>query len=672
MPFWWPRRRRWWYGTRYKRRYPKTRRRKRRRRFPRRKQRRRTTRRRYRRRKKVRRKIKKLAVKVWQPDTIRKCRIRGWALHVLGGHGKQWACYTDNRFDWVPAKAPGGGGFGCEKFTLEYLYQEHKRNNNRWSTTNVNLDLCRYTGCKFVFYRHPYVDFVAAYSLNSPMDLEKYTYQHCHPDTLIKAKHHKIIPSYKTYPFGKRTVKMKVKCPKLMSTKWFFQDQFSKQGLLTLYTAACDLRFSYLGCCNTNQLLSIYALNLQQYQLYGWGNKKGEGTPYAPHTGVTGSSNITFTAKDINNKALSGTIKRDNYTDSVSYQNGWFQTQLLRAAKDLQLTGASWPAGTTQDVMPCTVGRYNPTIDTGDGNKIWLVSVVNSSISPPKTDNVLIAEGLPLWQLFYGFADWVQKNKGDSTFLKSYVLLFTSRFVFPFHTQSNYWLPLDLNFIHGKGPWEEYIPKYDRDHWYPTLDHQQETIAAFVNSGPYIPKLDNQRDSTWELKSKYTFYFKWGGSELPDQPTADPTKQAHWDPPGIFSETLQIINPKKIHPASTLHCWDYRRGFITPTALKRMCQDQETDTSFYSDPESPPNKKKKLPENSIPLQQEEDQALQACLQELFKENTFQEIPQETETIQQLILQQQQQQQQLKDNLLQLISHLKLKQTQLQLQTGILP
>ncbi len=44
----------------------------------------------------------------------------------------------------------------------------------------------------------------------------------------------------------------------------------------------------------------------------------------------------------------------------------WFQTQLLRAAKDLTLSGTSWPAGTTQDVMPCTVGRYNPTIDTGE------------------------------------------------------------------------------------------------------------------------------------------------------------------------------------------------------------------------------------------------------------------------------------------------------------------
>lgn len=504
------------------------------------------------------------------------------------------------------------------------------------------------------------------------MDLEKYTYQNCHPDTLLKAKHHKLIPSYKTKPTGKRTVKLKIKCPKLMSTKWFFQDQFSKQGLVTLYTAACDVRFSYLGCCNTNQLLSIYALNLQQYQIYGWGNKRGEHVPYAPHSGIKGSTDIAFTAKDINNKALTGTIKRDTYENSVSYLNGWFQTQLLRAAKDLKLSGESWPTGITQDVMPCTVGRYNPTIDTGDGNKIWLVNVVNSSISPPKTDNVLIAEGLPLWQLFYGFADWVQKNKGDSTFLKSYVLLFTSRFVFPFHTQSNYWLPLDLNFIHGKGPWEEYIPKYDRDHWYPTLDHQQETIAAFVNSGPYIPKLDNQKDSTWELKSKYCFYFKWGGSELPEQATADPTKQAHWDPPGIFSDTLQIVNPKKQHPTSTLHCWDYRRGFITPTALKRMCQDQETDSSFYTDTESPPKKKKKLPESSLPIQQEEDQALQACLQELFKENTYQEIPQETQAIQQLILQQQQQQQHIKDNLLQLISHLKLKQTQLQLQTGILP
>lgn len=672
MPFWWNRRKRWWYGRRYQRRYPTTKRRKRKR-FPRRRRkRRRFTRRRYRGRKKVRRKLKKLTLKQWQPPHIKKCKIVGWTVNCLGGEGKQWACYTDNKYDWVPPKAPGGGGFGCEKYTLSYLYEEHKKKNNYWTTSNSGLDLVRYTGCKFTFYRHPTVDFIVAYNLNYPMDLEKYTYANCHPYILLKSKHHRLIPSYKTKPTGKRTVKIKIKCPKLLSTKWYFQDQFATQGLVTLFTAACDVRFSYLGCCNTNQLLSIYALNLQQYQLYGWGNKRTEHTPYQPHTGVTGTTAITFTAKDINNKPLSGTIKRDTYTDSVSYLNGWFQTQLLRAAKDLQLQSTSWPSGTTQDVMPCTVGRYNPTIDTGDGNKIWLSSVVNSSIAPPKTDLTLIAQDLPLWQLFYGFADWVQKNKGDSTFLKSYVLLFSSRFVFPFHTLSNYWLPLDLNFIHGKGPWDEYIAKYDRDHWYPTLEHQQETIAAFVNSGPYVPKLNNQKDSTWELKSKYCFYLKWGGSDLPEPTAADPTKQAHWDPPHLLTETIQVLNPKKQHPTTTVHSWDYRRGFITPKALKRICEDTETDDSFQSDTSSPPQKKKKYPKSSLPLQQEEDKEMQICLQELFKESTYQEEAQQTTDLQQLILLQQQQQQQLKTNILTLLSHLKKKQTQIQLQTGMLP
>nr|UHK04316.1 MAG: ORF1 [Torque teno midi virus] len=666
MAFWWTRRRKWWWRGRrrryYKRKYKPRYKRKR---FRRKRRYRKPTRRFSRRRKKVRRKLKKLTLKQWQPDCIRKCKIKGWAVACLGGQGKQFACYTDNRFDWTPATAPGGGGFGCETYSLNYLYQELKRGNNKWSFSNLGLELCRYTGGSFTFYRHKHLDFIIQFILEYPMTLNKYTYSKCHPYILLKSKHKRIIPSWDTKPYGSRKVRVKFKPPKLMSTKWFFQEELAAKPLIQLNSAVASLNYSYLGCCNTNELTSFYALNLQFYTHSNWGLFTGPdpGTPYKPLDTLPQETKLPFTGKTTEGKSVTGTIDRTGYKNSVNIDTGWFQPKLLSIAYELKFNT------TGQLVIPLTVGRYNPTIDTGDGNKVWLISVTKDGFGPPKTDTSLILEDLPLWQLLMGFTDYVQKIKGDSTFLQNYCLVLTSRFIFPHHSVNNYWLILDKTFITGKGPYGEFVPKWSRDHWYPTVEHQQETINAIVLCGPYVPKLDNQKLSTWELKYNYNFYFKWGGAQPPDQTAADPARQGKYDPPNMLSEAVQIINPSKQIPQAVLHSWDYRRGIVTSSALKRMREDAETDTSFQSISESTPKKKKKYPENALQDQQKEDQALQTCLLNLFKEDTFQD-PQ-TQDLHELILNQQQQQQQLKNNLLCVIANLKKQQQQLQLQTGFL-
>nr|UHK04346.1 MAG: ORF1 [Torque teno midi virus] len=662
MPFWWNRRKKWWWRGRrrkwYRPRYKKkTRRRRRRQRY------RKAPRRFRKRRKKVRRKFKRITLKQWNPDCIRKCKIKGFTVNCLGTHGKQFACYTDNRFDWVPATAPGGGGFGCETYSLDYLYKEFKRGNNKWSSSNIQLELCRYTGAAFTFYRHSTLDFIASYKLEYPLTLQKYTYAQSHPYYLLKSKHKKIIPSWQTKPYGKRTVRMKIKPMKLMSTKWFFQEELSTKPLLLLNTAVLDLRHSYLGCCNTNELVSFFALNLDMYQHCNWGLKSSETDHYYPHNGwKTTKTSIAFEGKDITGKTVSGNIDQTTYQKSVAIDSGWFQPKLLSIAYEFKLQQ------TSQQNLPLTVGRYNPTIDTGEGNKAWVVSITKDSYSPPVTDTSLVLENLPLWQMFFGFFDYIQKHKEDPSFLANYQLVFKSKFVQP-NKLNSYWVVLDKNFINGKGPYGEYVTRYSRDHWYPTVEHQQETVNAIVQCGPYIPKLENQKSSTWELKSNYSFYFKWGGTQPPDQDAADPTKQTMYDPPSYLTEGIQIHDPKKQIPTTILHSWDYRRGVLTATALKRMREDQETLTSFQTDAETTPHKKKKYSENCLTLQQKEDQELQACLLSLLKENTFQE--QEETTLRDLIQQQQQQQQDLKHNLLYILSNLKKQQQQLQLQTGFL-
>nr|UHK04097.1 MAG: ORF1 [Torque teno midi virus] len=671
MPFWWKRRRRWmWNRNTPLFRYKRYKRRPRRRKTYRRKH-RRTYRRSRRRRRKVRRKAKKITIKQWNPETIRKCKIKGLTCNCLGGQGRQFACYTDNRFTWVPPTTPGGGGFGYEKYTLYYLYTEHLRGNNIWTSSNNYLDLCRYTGCRFIFYRHPTLSFVVQYSRTLPMTLQKYSYMDSHPYNLLLSKHKRIIPSLDYKPTGKRYVTLRIKPPRLMSTKWFFQETFADQNLLQLITSVCDLKYAYQGCCNSNNLVTIYTLNLQFWKYPGWGNAN----PASHTTGTNwyeprpSASTGPFTGTTFDNKTSTATvtltadITGTKYNSSVNQKTGWFQPALISLVA-LNTTAS------TQEVPPLKIQRYNPSIDTGEGNQIWLQSVTQlNTYSPPQTDKVLIAENEPLWKLMWGFFDWVQKNKGDKTFLQTYFLVIKSNAIEPHQGTDNYHIPLDQNFLKGKGPYGEYPTPRMISKWYPRLEHQQETINAIVSTGPYVPKLDNQRNSTWELKSKYTFYFKWGGAELPTPETANPKNQGSYEVPDKLQE-LQITNPRTQEASKILHSWDWRRGLVKKTALKRICEDPETDESNSTISDTMPRKKLKPTEgNAVPLYQEENQEIQTCLLSLFEEDTSQE--EENKEIQNLIKQQKQHQHKLKLNMLKLIADLKRKQTMLQLQTGLL-
>nr|UHK06821.1 MAG: ORF1 [Torque teno midi virus] len=665
MPFWWRRRRKWWWGKRryYRKRYP-TRRQKRRRRRYKRKYRRASGRRRGR-RKKVRKKLKKLTVKIWQPQTIKKCTIKGYTINCMGGHGRQYICYTDNKYRWTPRLAPGGGGIGVEKYSLQYLYSEYQRGNNIWSTSNKYLDLVRYTGCQFKFYRHQHLDFVVYYSRDYPMLLEKYTYSFTHPYSLIKRKHHRIIPSMLTKPHGKNYVIIKMKPPRQLSTRWFFQENFKDTGLVQIHTAVCDLRYSHLGCCNANQLVTFRHLNLDMYTLAGWGNSHPPGTTvtakwYRPNAREPQINKVKIGDRTVtvNWPTTTSTTK---WEDTICRKTGWFQSALMLATEVVE---------PPQQILPTRISRYNPTTDTGIGNKVYFVNVVNYSFDPPETDKLLIAQDLPIWQVLLGFPDFIRKTKGDTTFLISYYLVIQSKSIEPGGSPNQKYIVIDDNFANNRAPYGGDVTSYMETHWYPSYPYQQETINAFVTCGPYMPKLDNQKQSTWELKSSYKFYFKWGGAELPEPEVTNPKDQATYDVPTNLSQAVQIADPSKQSASKTLHLWDFRRGLITPKALKRICQDSESDESIYSDTEQPPQKKKKIPEgNSLPCVHKETQEIQECLLSLYEEPTWQEA--QEGNLQQLIKQQQQQQQQIKQQLLKLITNLQKRQSVLQLHTGIL-
>nr|UHM26556.1 MAG: ORF1 [Torque teno midi virus] len=658
MPFWWRRRKRWWYGRRYqRRRFNK--RRKRRPRYRRRRRYRRAFKGRRRRRKKVRRKKKTLNLKQWQPDCIRTCKIKGIGVHIVGAHGRQFQCFTDIAKQSTPELQPGGGGFGVEKFTLKHLYDENKAGNNIWTASNKFLDLARYLGGYIKLWRHPTADFIVAYSRTLPMKANAYTYPDTYPQNMLLAKHKKIIPSLKTMPGGKRYVKIRFRPPKMLTNKWYFQESIASLGLLELRSTVCDLRYPHIGCCNTNELVTITGINLDIYRQGGWGNANHPATMtsdwYKPYPNIAHNFKVT-----VKGKQETINIKMNDYHASISYDTGWFQTKLLSATA---IENQTWLFG--------AAARYNPKIDTGAGNTIWFASILNYSYSPPSTDKDLILSGLPLYELLYGFNNYIQKLKGDPTFLNTYCLFIKSPAILPPLASDKFFCPLDYSFIAGRGPYDSYVTQDMKQKWFPKVLYQQKTINNIVISGPFMPKLENQSLSTWELWSNYCFQFKFGGASLPEPDTVNPAEQGTYPVPTNQQQTVQITNPTKTSPYATLHTWDYRRGLITSKAFKRMCENQQTDTDFQTDAE-PEKKKKKtsLPGNALQTEQQEVQEIQSCLRSLCEESSCQESQEETNILQ-LIQQQQLKQQHIKQNLLKLILDLKNKQKMLQLQTGVL-
>nr|UHK05225.1 MAG: ORF1 [Torque teno midi virus] len=657
MPFWWARRRKPWYRTWRKRRntWTKYKRRTkfRRRRRPLARRRRRRRRRRY----KVRKKRKTIPIRQWQPDSIVKCKIKGYGTLVAGAEGRQLLCYTNEKKAYIQPKAPGGGGFGSEVFSLQYLYNLFLAHKNIWTKSNDYKDLVRFTGSKFTFYRNPKTDFIIAYQRQPPFLIEKETYLNIHPLNLLLRKKKRILLSTQTNPNGKPKIHIKIGPPKQMISKWFFQEQFADQGLLQIDAAAANFNYSIYSPTSQSNSITFYSLNTEFYKNSDWGLASGS-TPYKPWTTAPTLKFYPSTTTQQPTTTIDPT--KLNYLNSVNYSTGYFQKAVLQAAKVTNTT-------TTQHNLPITVARYNPDEDTGDGSMVYVLSIQKNSWYPP-SDETLKISGRPLWMLLYGFWSYVQKTHNAPDFMQNHIFVIKSKaikLITP-HTQDTF-VPIDPAFLQGKLAWDEFITEHQKQFWYPDATKQQKALNDFVESGPYVPKYSSEREDTWELKFSYSFYFKWGGPYTTNPDVSNPKNQGKYPVPDTVLQTVQVANPLKQAYKNMLRAWDYRRDIITTTALKRMSENNRSDQSFQSD-DSEPEKKKSRFTGELPSYQDKTQEVQSCLLSLCEESTCQK---EEKDLLQLIHQQQQQQQQLKNNLFKLLIDLKKQQRHLQLQTGML-
>nr|UGV43607.1 MAG: ORF1 [Torque teno virus] len=487
---WWGRwrpwrwRRRRWRGRRRRRLRTRGARRPLRRRRTRRVRRRRWGRRRwrrgYRRRLRLRRRRrrrKKIVLTQWNPAKVRRCRISGVLPMILCGAGRSGFNYGLHSDDLTVQKPlnqnPHGGGMSTVTFSLKVLYDQYQRFLNKWSYPNNQLDLARYKGCKFTFYRHETTDFLVQYDNVPPMKMDEFTAPNTHPSLLLQAKHRRKIPSFKTRPFGKKTVTIKVGPPKLFEDKWYPQSDLCKVPLVSWRVTACDLRFPFCSPQTDNPCFTFQVLHEEYYNVLGtsvldqpttysqqiekfetWLYEKcthyqtfATDTRLAPekNTSPSGETNssLTWTQGDFTN------FKK--HTDSnYGYCTYCPTSQLVTKIKNYRKKRFQWlttPSPQNQCHINMTYSKgkyeqyeyhlgwysnifvgnlrhnlafrpayidvtYNPIVDKGLGNHIWFQYLTKATTELVEAQAKCHIQDLPLYAMTFGYEDYLQRTLG--------------------------------------------------------------------------------------------------------------------------------------------------------------------------------------------------------------------------------------------------------------------
>nr|UPW35085.1 ORF1 [Torque teno virus 24] len=267
-PRWRPRRRRW-RRLRWRRPRRPVRRRRRRRRVRRRRWgKRRGRRRRYfktKRRTKRRNFKKKLVLTQWHPSCIRRCFIRGIVPMLICGHTKWNTNYALHSEDYTEeGRYAFGGSLSTTTWSLKVLYDEYLKHRNFWGYPNNQLDLARYRGCKFTFYRHKKTDFIVFFNRKPPFKLNKYSCASFHPGMLMQQKHKILIPSFDTKPGGRSKISVHIKPPTLLEDKWYTQQDLCDVNLLQLVVTAAS--FTHPFCSpQTNTITTTFQVLKDMY-----------------------------------------------------------------------------------------------------------------------------------------------------------------------------------------------------------------------------------------------------------------------------------------------------------------------------------------------------------------------------------------------------------------------
>nr|UPW35059.1 ORF1 [Torque teno virus 24] len=420
---------------------------------------------------------KKLVLTQWNPQTVRKCLIRGIIPLVLCGH-ETWNRNYAMRSEDYPEQGryPFGGSLSTTTWSLKVLFDEHQKHRNRWGYPNTQLDLARYKGCKFTFYRHKKTDFIVTWSRRPPFKLNKYSSAMLHPGMMMQQKYKLLIPSWDTKPKGRATVSVRIRPPTLFEDKWYTQQDLCDVNLLSLAVSAASFSHPF-SQPSSNNICTTFQVLKQQYNmvigvLTNYHNQKaGNNQDYHTNKNTlenwlygTGALYHTFHTQEYLNPTRKFDKKTENSEDIKQKQwlgknNKNFQTgksslfgfNTYNPNKDniLEIRNQYFTTLTQDNDLHSKYGKanaeefeyhlgwyspiflsrhrsntefetayqdvtYNPNCDRGKGNRVWFQygTKMDTFFNDKQCKCVLL--DIPLWAAFYGYPDFIEAELGIS------------------------------------------------------------------------------------------------------------------------------------------------------------------------------------------------------------------------------------------------------------------
>ncbi|BAA86951.1 hypothetical protein TTMV1_gp2 [Torque teno mini virus 1] len=550
------------------------------------------------------RKLRKIRIDQWQPETIRKCHVKGNLCLLTCGRGNINHNYILTSESYVPTSEPGGGSWSILQMTTRVLYDEYKAARNWWTKSNSLLPLTKYIRCKLKFYRSDQTDYIVTIQRTGPFEVTLESYLSTQPSRHLMNHKAFIVPKLGRGPNKETYVKKIVRPPALFQSKWYFSQDIYNTPLFILTVSSCSLDQMYAPQDQISTNISLFSLNTNVFQINNWHKQpyttKAASTLetylYCYHNGHEPTQELKW--KDI---ILLGNMT--NYTDGKKYNTSGttpldlFKTENkpywgnvftnLNQDQDVIIYYGTKPKQddnwtSTAPILPITSlyveCRYNPFKDKGTGNKVYLVptdSGLGSFLTLP-TKSELIITDLPLWLITWGWIEWLKKSRPVAHIEEEYQVVIQSKYI---HPQLPCYVLIDKYFRHPPEG-QHYITELsetDKLHWHPKYSMQTEQLELIAETGPAAPKINNTKQI--EAHLNYDFLFKWGGSPAPMETITDPAEQEKFPSPSNQLQGLQIESPGK-PKQYYLYTFDEKRSELTMPAAKRLKKDFTTPTFF--------------------------------------------------------------------------------------------
>nr|UGV38011.1 MAG: ORF1 [TTV-like mini virus] len=594
MPLYW---RRPTYRYRYKRRWRRRRRPLFTRRF------RKTIRGRYRRQPRVRRfryyhrKAKKITVKQWNPNKILKCRIKGTLALFICGRTRINHDFTLYKESTSPAGEATGGGWSIQQITLQALFQEYIKHKNFWTKSNKGLPLTRYYGATLKFYKSLHTSYIVTISTCPPFSVTMDMFLNTQPQRQLMERKRIIVPKLKSGT-RKKYKKIRIHPPSFMQNKWYFQQDICQTPLVLITTTACSLEQPYIPDDQVSNQITLKSLNTNIFQNPNFETLLDQNHGYiTKHVGTQsmrlfgqkkthGGAKPTKWSEVIPLTNTTNYESEGNITDITTFnkkENWGNPFSLPWSHPDQQIYYSfNWPnQGQYEETTTFTeieelytTCRYNPDVDKGTGNKVFLKSNnhdTHGTIGTLPQDPKHLIEDFPLWLIFWGWTDWILKSAAAQQLDSGYFIVVISPYIKP---KRDYYVFLDRYFTDL-----DYSRLNLRDHlkWHPKQEMQTEVEYFFAQTGPYAPKINTSQSI--QANMFYDFRFKWGGCPAPMADITNPCDQDRFPIPNSGLQPYEIENPQT-KKESYLYAWDERRNQITKKCAKRIAENSDANISF--------------------------------------------------------------------------------------------